>query len=166
MVLEHMVLSNILLYPLLQKCGIEQLLNHGAKFSISKEGLNRNHHKFKLYLQTGHLPSGCAECYILPSMSVQINKGYTILLSWVQDQDKTKTRQSLSWKTKTKPRQDKLCLGKTKTKPRQDVSWFCLVLDPRQILFVLSWSCLGLEMMEISCLVLGCLGFLVFRENP
>ena len=115
MVLEHMVLSNILLYPLLQKCGIEQLINHGAKFSISKEGLNRNHHKFKLYLQTGHLPSGCAECYILPSMSVQINKGYTILLSWVQDQDKTKTRQSLSWKTKTKPRQDKLCLGKTKT---------------------------------------------------
>ena len=87
-------------------------------------------------------------------------------MSWVQDQDKTKTRQSLSWKTKTKPRQDKLCLGKTKTEPRQDVSWFCLVLDQDKFFFVLSWSCLGLEMMEISCLVLGCLGFLVFRENP
>ena len=153
MVLEHMVLSNILLYPLLQKCGIEQLINHGAKFSISKEGLNRNHHKFKLYLQTGHLPSGCAECYILPSMSVQINKGYTILLSWVQDQDKTvsvlenqdktKTRQTLSWKNQDKTKTRRVlvlsCLG-SKTDS------FCLVL-------VLSWfrndgnflSCLGLS---------------------
>ena len=132
MVLEHMVLSNILLYPLLQKCGIEQLINHGAKFSISKEGLNRNHHKFKLYLQTGHLPSGCAECYILPSMSVQINKGYTILLSWVQDQDKTKTRQSLSWKTKTKP--------------RHVLSWFCLSFSKTE--FVLSWFCFGFSKTE------------------
>ena len=81
----------------------------------------------------------CLQC------QYRLIKDILSFLSWVQDQDKTKTRQSLSWKTKTKPRQDKLCLGKTKTKPRQDVSWFCLVLDPRQILFVLSWSCLGFE---------------------
>ena len=95
-------------------------------------------------------------------MSLQINKGYNVIVCLGP---RTKTRPRQDSLCLGKPRQDKLCLGKTKTEPRQDVSWFCLVLDQDKFFFVLSWSCLGLEMMEISCLVLGCLGFLVFGEN-
>ena len=108
---------------------------------MSKEALNRLIHKFKLYLQTGHLPFECAECNITPSMSPQINKGYNVMIC-------------LGPRTKTRPRQDSLCLGK----PRQNQDKTNSVLEkPRQnqdktcLGFVLSWiqdrlflSCLGL----------------------